>query len=121
MLFTRNVSGPRVVSCDGTEKSVGPVKLKNFGASSEKFQTPYIALASAIGMQRKDVLTNRLYEPPPNNILGVAAVRFLRGTLFAEVRIGIRDLRVKSAVRQIRQYALFAAIRIKPNYALFSL
>ena len=69
MLFTRNVSGPRVVSCDGTEKSVGPVKLKNFGASSEKFQTPYIALASAIGMQRKDVLTNRLYEPPPNNIL----------------------------------------------------
>ena len=52
---------------------------------------------------------------------GVAAVRFLRGTLFAEVRIGIRDLRVKSAVRQTRQYALFAAIRIKPNYALFSL
>ena len=30
---------------------------------------------------------------------GVAAVRFLRGTLFAEVRIGIRDLRVKSAAR----------------------
>ena len=44
-----------------------------------------------------------------------------RGTLFTEVRIGIRDLRVKSAVRQTRQYALFAAIRIKPNYALFSL
>ena len=43
---------------------------------------------------------------------GVAAVRFLRGTLFTEVRIGIRDLRVKSAVRQTRQYALFAAIYI---------
>ena len=52
---------------------------------------------------------------------GVAAVRFLRGTLFAEVRIGIRDLRIKSAVRQTRQYALFAAIPVKPNYALFSL
>ena len=51
----------------------------------------------------------------------VATVRFLRSTLFAEGRLGIRDLRVKSAVRQIRQYALFAAIRIKPNYALFSL
>ena len=53
--------------------------------------------------------------------VGVAAVRFLRGTLFAEVRLGITDLRVKSAVRQTRKYALFAAIRIKPNYALFSL
>ena len=52
---------------------------------------------------------------------GVAAVRFLRGTLFAEVRLGITDLRVKSAVRQKRHYALFAAIRMKPNYALFSL
>ena len=52
---------------------------------------------------------------------GVAAVRFLRGTFFAEVRLGITDLRVKSAVRQKRHYALFAAIRMKPNYALFSL
>ena len=42
---------------------------------------------------------------PPNALIGrvkggVAAVRFLRGSLFAEVRIGIRDLRVKSAVRR---------------------
>ena len=52
---------------------------------------------------------------------GVAVERLFRGTLFAEVRLGIRDLRVKSALRQTRQYALFAAIRITPNYALFSL
>ena len=31
--------------------------------------------------------------------IGVAAVRFLRGILFAEVRLGIRDLRLKSAVK----------------------
>ena len=38
-------------------------------------------------------------------------VRGRRGTLFAEVRIGIRDLRVKSAVRQTRQYAAVRFIR----------
>ena len=47
----------------------------------------------------------------------IAVVRFFRSTLYTAVRLGIRDLRVKSAVRQKRQYALFAAIRIKPNYA----
>ena len=33
---------------------------------------------------------------------GVAVVRFLRGTLFYAVRLGIRDLRVKCAVRFMR-------------------
>ena len=63
-----------------------------------------------------DSKTKKVYLDD-NLLTGVAVVRFLRGTLFAEVRIGIRDLRVKSAVRQTRRYALFAAIRIKPNYA----
>jgi len=55
MLFTRNVSGPRIVNCDGVKKVVGAVELVNFGANGVSYSHPYIALACAIGMERHEI------------------------------------------------------------------
>ena len=43
MLFTRNVSGPRIVTCKD-EKKIGPLVFQRFGCSSSQFSEPYLAL-----------------------------------------------------------------------------
>ena len=43
-------------------------------------------------------------------LVRVAVVRFFRGTVYTEVRLGVRNLRVKSSVSLMRQYALFASL-----------
>jgi len=54
MLFTRNISGPRVVTCKGS-KDIGQVQLNHFGCSSSVFEEPYLALAAAVGMEEFEI------------------------------------------------------------------
>jgi len=53
MLFTRNVSGPRVVTCTD-KKQIGSLQFERFGCSSNSFNQPYLALAVAIGMNENE-------------------------------------------------------------------
>jgi len=56
MLFSRNISGARVVS--GLEhKKVGPFEFDGFGAHSNCYPVPYLNAAAAIGMTEEDVST----------------------------------------------------------------
>merc|ERR1712166_1472310 len=56
MLFSRNISGARVVS--GLEhKKVGPFEFEGFGAHSNCYPVPYLNAAAAIGMTEEDVST----------------------------------------------------------------
>jgi len=55
-LFRRNISGPRVVPCDGkNEKKISCHNFKNYGSSYDAYPLPYLALASAIGMERREI------------------------------------------------------------------
>jgi len=55
-LFRRNISGPRVVPCDGkNEKKISCHNFKNYGSSYDAYPQPYLALASAIGMERREI------------------------------------------------------------------
>ena len=54
MLFTRNVSGPRVVTCSGS-KNISSIELERFGCSSSHFNEPYLALACAVGMKKSEI------------------------------------------------------------------
>lgn len=54
MLFQRNVQGSRVVSCTGS-KTIGHVTLSRFGCHSDKYTTPYITFAAAMGMEKGEV------------------------------------------------------------------
>ncbi|KJE96926.1 sec tRNA synthase [Capsaspora owczarzaki ATCC 30864] len=63
-LFTRCVSGTRVVAADraAATTSVGPVSLSNFGAHHSAYHGAYLTAAAAIGMteQEVDALIDRL-------------------------------------------------------------
>ncbi|TYZ63309.1 hypothetical protein PybrP1_005941 [[Pythium] brassicae (nom. inval.)] len=61
MLFSRGVSGTRVVSCHGS-KTIGAFTFEAYGAHSDAFRTPYLTVACAIGMTRAevDVLAKKL-------------------------------------------------------------
>ena len=54
MLFTRYVSGARVVSRD-TTKEIGGVKFKGFGAHVDEYPHDYMTAAASIGMQSEDI------------------------------------------------------------------
>ncbi|KNC78737.1 O-phosphoseryl-tRNA(Sec) selenium transferase [Sphaeroforma arctica JP610] len=54
MLFRRGVSGARVVSADDV-KVVAGVSFKGYGAHADAYFTPYLTVAAALGMTRKDV------------------------------------------------------------------
>lgn len=53
-LFTRNVTGARVVTCSGS-KTVGQITLQHFGSHSDSYPTPYITFAASVGMTEGDV------------------------------------------------------------------
>ena len=53
-LFTRNVTGARVVTCSGS-KTVGKITLEKWGSHSNEYPTPYITFAAAMGMTENDV------------------------------------------------------------------
>lgn len=55
MLFTRFVSGTRVVSNSATESTISGLKLTNFGAHCDSYNTPYLTAAASIGMTKTDV------------------------------------------------------------------
>jgi O-phospho-L-seryl-tRNASec:L-selenocysteinyl-tRNA synthase len=56
MLFTRCVSGPRVVSNVGdTSKDVCGVRFDKYGAHCDDYAHTYLALACAIGMTKEEV------------------------------------------------------------------
>uniref|UniRef100_UPI00358EDA67 O-phosphoseryl-tRNA(Sec) selenium transferase-like n=1 Tax=Myxine glutinosa TaxID=7769 RepID=UPI00358EDA67 len=54
MLFTRHVSGARVIS-RGVESVVGGYKFEGFGAHSSHYPCAYLNAAASIGITRKDV------------------------------------------------------------------
>jgi O-phospho-L-seryl-tRNASec:L-selenocysteinyl-tRNA synthase len=54
MLFTRFVSGTRVVA-PGKDSSVSGRKFTNFGAHSDVYPSAYLTAAAAVGMTTKDV------------------------------------------------------------------
>ncbi|XP_060566006.1 O-phosphoseryl-tRNA(Sec) selenium transferase-like [Ruditapes philippinarum] len=57
MLFTRFVSGARVVCQTGKETSVSGLKFLNFGAHFDNFPCSYLTAAAAVGMTKSDVDT----------------------------------------------------------------
>ena len=56
MLFSRNVSGTRVLDPAAT-KSVAGIAFKGYGSHCDSYPTPYLTAAVAIGMQRWEVDT----------------------------------------------------------------
>lgn len=54
MLFTRCVSGTRVIA-SGDDKEISGFKFKNFGSHSCSYPYPYLTAAAAIGMTKEDV------------------------------------------------------------------
>jgi O-phospho-L-seryl-tRNASec:L-selenocysteinyl-tRNA synthase len=61
MLFTRYVSGVRVVA-PGDNKNISGVEFENFGSHSSKYPCPYLTAAAAIGITQSDIdcFTKRL-------------------------------------------------------------
>ncbi|XP_070540300.1 O-phosphoseryl-tRNA(Sec) selenium transferase-like [Ptychodera flava] len=57
MLFTRFVSGTRVVAHDSPDKEVAGYKFKNYGAHTDQYPCTYLTAAAAIGMTKHDVDT----------------------------------------------------------------
>ena len=56
MLFSRFVSGTRVVTTTGS-KSVAGLSFPGYGAHADAYTTPYITAAAAMGMQKSEVDT----------------------------------------------------------------
>ncbi|KAF1333507.1 O-phosphoseryl-trna selenium transferase, partial [Globisporangium splendens] len=54
MLFSRGVSGTRVVSCLDS-KTIGGYTFQSYGAHSDHFPAPYLTVACAIGMTKDEV------------------------------------------------------------------
>lgn len=54
MLFTRQVSGVRVVT-PGQDKELGGYMFKNFGSHSNQEQLAYLTAAAAIGVNQEQV------------------------------------------------------------------
>eukprot|EP00049_Salpingoeca_infusionum_P001152 m.45598 g.45598 ORF g.45598 m.45598 type:complete len:507 (-) comp10891_c1_seq1:3571-5091(-) len=54
MLFSRRVSGTRVVSTT-TEKTVAGISFKGYGAHHDAFPVPYMTAAAAVGMKKEEV------------------------------------------------------------------
>lgn len=57
MLFTRFVSGTRVISNSGDEATINGIKFSNFGAHCNIYNCPYMTAAASIGMTKVDVDT----------------------------------------------------------------
>ncbi|XP_064602411.1 LOW QUALITY PROTEIN: O-phosphoseryl-tRNA(Sec) selenium transferase-like [Liolophura sinensis] len=55
MLFTRFVSGTRVIASGGTESVIGGRTFRNFGAHYDNYPCPYLTAAAAVGMTTEDV------------------------------------------------------------------
>ncbi|KAL3864200.1 hypothetical protein ACJMK2_005905 [Sinanodonta woodiana] len=62
MLFTRFVSGTRVVAQLGKETNVNGIKFMNFGAHSNNYPCSYLTAAAAIGVNKSEIdsFINRL-------------------------------------------------------------
>ena len=54
MLFSRFVSGTRVVTTTGS-KSVAGLSFPGYGAHADAYTVPYITAAAAMGMQKSEV------------------------------------------------------------------
>lgn len=54
MLFTRQVSGARVIPL-GKEQTIGRHTFRGFMSHSEAYPCPYLNAASAVGITREDV------------------------------------------------------------------
>ena len=54
MLFSRGVSGTRVVSQRGT-KSIGPHSFVGYGSHCDRYPVPYITAACSVGLTKADV------------------------------------------------------------------
>eukprot|EP00898_Chlorokybus_atmophyticus_P008630 jgi/Chlat1/8769/Chrsp90S09246 len=54
MLFSRNVSGTRVIA-QGENKTVCGMKLQGFGASHDRYPVSYLTAAAAIGTTKQEV------------------------------------------------------------------
>jgi len=56
MLFTRNISGARVVAPEkDVKKSVADISFLGYGSHTDNYPVPYFTVAAAIGMTRDDV------------------------------------------------------------------
>ena len=54
MIFSRNVSGPRVVARH-TSKEIEGTRFEGYGAHSNNYHEDYLTFACAVGMKREDV------------------------------------------------------------------
>ena len=54
MLFTRRISGARVVKL-GTKQTIDTYQFINYGAHSSNFQYSYLTVAAAIGIEENDI------------------------------------------------------------------
>nr|CAB3265975.1 O-phosphoseryl-tRNA(Sec) selenium transferase [Phallusia mammillata] len=61
MLFTRNVSGARVVPLD-SKKTIGSYSFTGYGSHCDQYKCPYLTVAAAIGMNKDEcqLLTKRI-------------------------------------------------------------
>ncbi|XP_077992418.1 O-phosphoseryl-tRNA(Sec) selenium transferase-like [Glandiceps talaboti] len=57
MLFTRFVSGTRVVAYDSPSKEVAGYTFQNYGAHTNRYPCTYLTAAAAVGMTKHDVDT----------------------------------------------------------------
>eukprot|EP00397_Hematodinium_sp_SG-2012_P033452 GEMP01035745.1.p1 GENE.GEMP01035745.1~~GEMP01035745.1.p1 ORF type:complete len:479 (+),score=103.76 GEMP01035745.1:22-1437(+) len=57
MLFSRRVSGPRVVKCPTAAKTIDGVSFPNYGSHNDDFELPYLTAACAVGSTRTDLET----------------------------------------------------------------
>mgnify|MGYP001034906658 CR=1 FL=1 len=57
MLFNRNISGPRTVSIDASNTSIGSYTFSHFGAHHSSYPHSYVTFACAIGMKHHEIDT----------------------------------------------------------------
>jgi len=54
MLFTRRISGARVIKL-GTKQTIDTYEFMNYGAHSSNIQYSYLTVAAAIGIEESDI------------------------------------------------------------------
>jgi len=57
MLFSRRVSGPRVVPCPAPSKTIDGWTFGNYGSHHDDYEVPYLTAACAVGSTREELST----------------------------------------------------------------
>jgi len=55
MLFSRRVSGPRVVQCPAAKKEIDNVSFLNYGSHHDDYELPYLTAACAVGTTQSEL------------------------------------------------------------------